>query len=168
MKILTFLSLSLPSPPFTHSLTHSLSLSPVLEPFSLTLYTWFMERDHHDNLRLKGHTELVASLPPNMAYSLPVHALIFHESSRDSVKCTLQRPYTATPTSLDTTESGPNVAHLGPHLTRVMFKLGATPDKGGTYNISCIGSYYYPLDNKWFPVQASKAITIRFIECKNV
>ncbi|CAI7991543.1 hypothetical protein GBAR_LOCUS772, partial [Geodia barretti] len=43
-----------------------------------------------------------------------------------------------------------------------MFNVPASSEKSGRYGVSCTGSYYYLPDNKWFPAQVEKAITLRF------
>ena len=126
-----------------------------------------MERVHYDQLRLQGHTELLLPLLNDRIYSLPVQILIFHESSRSEVECTLGRPYTATALPVDLTkENGAHVIHIGRHLTRVMLRVGASQEKSGTYTVSCSGKYFYPLDNKWYPMQVEKSIALRFEKCK--
>ena len=142
------------------------STAAAMDPFSVTLYTLFMDRGNHDDLRLRDHTDLVIPELRDQIYSLPVSILIFHESSRDKVKCSLQRAYTATPISLDIAKRSSHVLHISKHLTRVMFNVPASSEKSGTYGVSCTGNYYYLPDNKWFPAQVEKAITLRFEQCK--
>ena len=132
-----------------------------MEPLSLGIYTWFMNIENYDDLRLSGSTDLLVPLLPE-TYSLPVYLTLFHEAERKKVKCTLQRPYVSDPIPIKITKSGNRVWHYTEHLTRVMFQVESAAAKSGTYTVSCEGQYYYHPDSAWLPLQVQKEITLRF------
>ena len=126
----------------------------------------FMDRDNYKDLRVRDYTELVVPELRDKIYSLPVLILIFHESPRDRIKCTLERARTVTPITLDLEKQSSHVLHVSEHVTRLMFKVEATSEKSGMYRVSCKGHYYYPFDDNWFPVEVEKSIMLRFEQCK--
>lgn len=124
-----------------------------MDPLSISIYTWFMDLDNYNELRLRGSTDLVLPLL-SKSYKLPVYVMIFKQSK---VKCTLQRPYAAKPVSLKG-----NGKSYTEELTRVTFHIESAPEKSGTYTVSCLGYYYYPAERDWYHIQTEKDITLRF------
>lgn len=124
-----------------------------MDPLSISIYTWFMDLDNYNELRLRDSTDLVLPLLPE-SYKLPVYVMIFKQSK---VQCTLQRPYAANPVSLEG-----NGKSYTEELTRVTFYVKSAPEKSGTYTVSCLGKYYHPVEQDWYPIQTEKDITLRF------
>lgn len=134
----------------------------VLDPFSVTFYTHFMDRDNYNWPTHRNVTPVLVPELPDRIYNLPVYILLFHEAPRDKISCTLQRPFTRRPLTLQVTRRGSHVAHIGKYLTRLKFEVGATAEKSGRYTVTCKGHYYYLLDDSWSPITVNKIMEINF------
>lgn len=137
----------------TSNINSGYKLFAGMDPLSISIYTWFMDLDNYNELRLRGSTDIVLPLLPK-SYKLPVYVMIFKQSK---AQCTLQRPYAAKPVSLEG-----NGKKYTKELTRVTFHINSAPEKSGTYTVSCLGKYYHPTEMVWLHIRTEKDITLRF------
>lgn len=136
------------------------------EPLTLDFYTWFMDEDHHRHLRMTPtqYTEITVPLMQKGAYKLPISLLIFHQAPRNRLRCSFK--INKKIKKVDIGRRGRTVRHNSKHLTRVDFYLKSNTTKVNSVVAHCKSLYYYPPDQKWFPMNVFKRVLIKFKKCE--